>query len=124
MPHQDGFGNNGTETTGLTEPDDGDDGMEKKCENVAHAPDGIKLKKLKNSGRLRNSPTTGSYGVATTAFAFSAMLVSFLYVRGADTFLRRAAVALFMSGAMAFSVSASTLGQLSSMVVNITKLRP
>src|SRR5437870_9719393 len=45
-------------TTGLTEPDDGDDGMEKKCENVAHVPDGIKLKKLKNSGRLRNSPTT------------------------------------------------------------------
>ena len=67
---------------------------------------------------------TGSYGVATTAFAFSAMLVSFLYVRGADTFLRRAAVALFMSGAMAFSVSASTLGQLSRMVVNITTLRP
>ena len=48
MSHQDGFGNNGTETTGLKEADDGDDGVQKKSENVAHASDGIKLKKLKN----------------------------------------------------------------------------
>src|SRR5438876_6979934 len=30
----------------------------KRVENVAHAQDGIKLKKFKNSGRLRYSPTT------------------------------------------------------------------
>ena len=58
MPHQDGFGDNGPETTGLSKPDDGDDRMEKKSENGAHSPDGIKLKNLKNSVRLRNSPTT------------------------------------------------------------------
>jgi predicted DNA-binding transcriptional regulator AlpA len=67
---------------------------------------------------------TGAYGVATIVFDFSAALVSFLYIRGADTFLRRSAVALFISAAMSFSVSASTLGQLSGMVVNITTLRP
>src|SRR5215831_18199709 len=60
MSHQDGLGDNGPETTGLSQPDDGDDRMEKKSENVAHARDGIKLKNLKNSGRLRNSPTTRS----------------------------------------------------------------
>ncbi len=60
MSHQDGLGNNGTEPTGLTKSDDDNDRMQKKSENVAHAQDGIKLKKLKNSGRLRNSPTTGS----------------------------------------------------------------
>jgi hypothetical protein len=59
MSHQDGLGNKGTETTGLTEPDDGDDRMEKERENVAHDLDCIKLNKSKNSGRLRNSPTTG-----------------------------------------------------------------
>src|SRR6201987_2361571 len=32
--------------------------MQKKRENVAHAEDGIRLKKLKNSGNLRNSPPT------------------------------------------------------------------
>ena len=41
----------------MNQPDDGDDRVQKKSENVAHVPDGIKLKKLKNSGRLRNSPT-------------------------------------------------------------------
>ena len=58
MSHQDGLGNNGPETTGLSKPDNGDDRMEKKSENVVHTRDGIKLKNLKNSGRLRNSPTT------------------------------------------------------------------
>jgi hypothetical protein len=58
MPHQDGFGDNGPEATGLSKSDDGDDGMQKKSENVAHAADGTKLKNLKNSVRLRNSPTT------------------------------------------------------------------
>jgi hypothetical protein len=42
MPHQDGFGDNGPEATGLSKPDDGDDRMQKKSENIAHAPDGIK----------------------------------------------------------------------------------
>jgi integrase len=37
--------------------------MQKKSENVAHAEDGIRLRKLKNSGRLRNSPPTGQYKV-------------------------------------------------------------
>jgi hypothetical protein len=58
MPHQDGFGDNGPEATGLSKPNDGDECMQKKSQNVAHAPDGIKLLKLKNSGRLRNSPRT------------------------------------------------------------------
>jgi hypothetical protein len=58
MSHQDGLGNNGTQPAGLTKSDDGDDRVQKESENVAHAPDGIKLKKLRNSGRLRNSPTT------------------------------------------------------------------
>src|SRR5215813_13352103 len=44
MSHQDGLGNNGPEATGSSEPDHDDDGMQKKSENVAHAPDGIKRK--------------------------------------------------------------------------------
>jgi hypothetical protein len=59
MSHQDGFSDNGPEATRLSKPDDGDDRMQQKSEKVAHAPDRIKLKKLKNSVRLRNSPTTG-----------------------------------------------------------------
>ena len=42
MSHQDGLGNNGTEPTGLTKPDDGDDRVQKKSENVAHAEDRIR----------------------------------------------------------------------------------
>ena len=52
MSHQDGFGNNGPEATGLTKPNEGDNRMQKKSENVARAQDGIKLSKLKNSGPL------------------------------------------------------------------------
>ena len=59
MSHQNGFANNGSEATGLSKPDDGNDCMQKKIENVAHAPDPIKLNNLKNSVSLRNSPTTG-----------------------------------------------------------------
>ena len=44
MSHQDRLGNNGPQATGLTKPDDGDDRMRNKRENVAHAQDGIKLK--------------------------------------------------------------------------------
>jgi hypothetical protein len=60
VSHQDRFSNNGTEATGSIKPDNDDDGMQKKRENVAHAQHGIELNKLKNSGRLRNSPPTGS----------------------------------------------------------------
>ena len=59
MPHQDGFGDNGPEATGLSKPDNGDNRVYKKSENVAHLQDRIKLKNLKNSGRLGNLPTTG-----------------------------------------------------------------
>jgi hypothetical protein len=48
MSHPDGFGKDGPKATGASKPDDGDDRMEKKSENVAQARDGIKLKNLKN----------------------------------------------------------------------------
>jgi hypothetical protein len=60
MSHQDGLGNNGTESTRLSKPDAGDDRMQQKSENVPHAPDRIRLQKLKNSAGLWNSPWTGS----------------------------------------------------------------
>jgi hypothetical protein len=60
MSHQDGFGNNRTQPTGSSDPDDDNDGMQKKSENVPHSQDGIKRKKLKNSRRFRNSPPTGA----------------------------------------------------------------
>ena len=66
---EDGLGNNGPEATGLSKPDDGDDRMQKKTENVAHAADGSKLKKLKNSVRLWNSPPTRSESRAARAGA-------------------------------------------------------
>jgi hypothetical protein len=62
VSHQDGFGHHGTEPARSTKSDNDDDGMQKKSENVAHAEDGIRLRKLKNSGRLRNSPPTGNDG--------------------------------------------------------------
>src|SRR5215471_14492080 len=37
MSHQDRLGDNGPETTKLSKPDEGNDRMEKKSENVAHA---------------------------------------------------------------------------------------
>ena len=42
LSHQNGFGNNGTETTGSIKPDNDDDGMQKKSENVANAQDRIR----------------------------------------------------------------------------------
>jgi hypothetical protein len=39
--------------------DNGDNRVQKKSKNVANLQDRIKLKNLKNSGRLWNSPTTG-----------------------------------------------------------------
>jgi hypothetical protein len=59
VSHQHGFGYNGTEPTGSTKPDDSHEGMQQKGENVAHAQDGIRLKKLKIQG-ARNSPPTAS----------------------------------------------------------------
>ena len=47
VSQQHGFGYNGTEPTGSTKPDDDHDGMQQKGENVAHAQDGIRPKKLK-----------------------------------------------------------------------------
>ena len=61
VSHQDGFGNNRSEPTRLTKPDDDNDGMRKKSEDVAHAEDGIRLKKLRNSRNLRNSPPTRAF---------------------------------------------------------------
>jgi hypothetical protein len=57
VSHQDGFGNNGAESTGSTKPDDDDDGMQKESENVAHAQDSTKRKKLKNSKPLAEFAT-------------------------------------------------------------------
>jgi len=37
MSHQHGLSNNGTETTGFTEPDDSDDRVQKESENVVHS---------------------------------------------------------------------------------------
>jgi hypothetical protein len=45
MSHQKGLSNNGTETTGPTEPDDGDNRMQNESQNVAHGQDGIKFNK-------------------------------------------------------------------------------
>jgi hypothetical protein len=68
MAHQDGLGNNGTEPAGLTKSEDGHYRVQKESENVAQAPDGIKLKKLRNSGHLRNSPTTREAPAANAWF--------------------------------------------------------
>ena len=53
MSQQHGFGYNGTEPTGSTKPDDAHDGMQRKGDNVAHAQDGIRPKKLKIQGACR-----------------------------------------------------------------------
>jgi hypothetical protein len=55
MSHQDGFGNDGPKAAGASKPDEGHHRMQKKSENLAHARDGIKSKKLKNSMGLANS---------------------------------------------------------------------
>jgi hypothetical protein len=59
VSQQNGLDHDGTEPTGASKSDHDDNGMQKKSEDVAHAQDGIKLSKLKNSGRLWNSPPTG-----------------------------------------------------------------
>jgi hypothetical protein len=50
VSQQHGFGYNGTEPTGSTKLDDDHDGMQQKGENVEHAQDGIRPKKLKIQG--------------------------------------------------------------------------
>src|SRR5262249_25526436 len=62
MSHQDGLGDNGPETTGFTEPDDGDDRVQKESDNVAHARMVSNGRSSRNSGCLRNSPTTRQPG--------------------------------------------------------------
>jgi hypothetical protein len=57
VPQQHGFDHDGTESTGSSKSDHDDDGMQKKNENVAHAQDGIKLSKFKNSGPLAEFAT-------------------------------------------------------------------
>ena len=52
MSQQQGLDHDGTEPTGSSKSDHDDDSVQKKSENVAHAQDGIKLSKLKNSGPL------------------------------------------------------------------------
>jgi hypothetical protein len=52
MSYQDGLGNHGTEATGLSKPDNGDNRVQKKSENVAHLRHRIKLKNHKKSGPL------------------------------------------------------------------------
>ena len=46
MSHQVRFGHNGTEPTTSTQPDDDDDGVPKKAENVSHAQDPTKRESL------------------------------------------------------------------------------
>ena len=65
LPDGNGFPESGgrlvdLDLLGSTKPDDNDDGMQKKSENVEHAQDRIRVKKPKNSWRLRNSPPTRS----------------------------------------------------------------
>jgi hypothetical protein len=57
VSQQHGLDHNGTEPTGSSKSDHDDDGMQKKSENVAHAQDGIKLSKLKNSEPLAEFAT-------------------------------------------------------------------
>jgi RNA-directed DNA polymerase len=57
VSQQNGLDHDGTEPTGSSKSDHDDDGMQKKNENVAHAQDGIKLSKLKNSGPLAEFAT-------------------------------------------------------------------
>jgi hypothetical protein len=52
VSQQHGLDHDGTKPTGSSKSDHDDHGMQKKNENVAHAQDGIKLGKLKNSGPL------------------------------------------------------------------------
>ena len=49
------LGNDGTEATGLSKPDDGNNRVQKKSENVAHLQDRIRLKEATESRAL----TTG-----------------------------------------------------------------
>ena len=45
MPDQGGFGNNGTEASRPCQPDDGDDQMNEKDDDIAHSGNGINTSK-------------------------------------------------------------------------------
>jgi hypothetical protein len=59
VSQQDGFSDDGTDSTGSTKPNDGDDRMKKKSQNVEHDGDGIRVKMLKNSERAEFATHTG-----------------------------------------------------------------
>jgi len=66
MSHHDGVGNNGTEPARLTQSEDGNDRVQKESENVAHAPDGVKLEKLRNSGHYLPGQTVRSWATGSS----------------------------------------------------------
>jgi hypothetical protein len=58
MSNQRRLGDDGAKAPGSQKPEDDDDYMQKKCEDVAHARDGIKPENPKNSAHQGNSPPT------------------------------------------------------------------
>jgi len=82
VSHQNGFRNDGTNPTGSSKPSDDDNGVDKKSQNVAHTQKRIKVKKLKNSEHLRNSPPTG-VGARERGFGFENREVKAHDCRGA-----------------------------------------
>jgi hypothetical protein len=59
MPSEHGFGDDGTNATRFYKPDDGDDQMKEKAQDVVHPASYQNLKKSRNSGRFCKSPPTG-----------------------------------------------------------------
>src|SRR5262245_7071531 len=85
MSQQDGLGNNGPESTGLSRTDDGDKCMQEERENVAHAHDGIKPKKRQNSGAFaqfayHNSRASGRKGGRPPVCDFFAMKMELQFI--------------------------------------------
>src|SRR5215813_12902283 len=72
MSHQNGLSNNATETTGFTEPDDGDDRIQKESENVAHA----RMVSNRTSSRIQDARGIRLPHVAVSANFFSLLGVS------------------------------------------------
>ena len=61
MPSERRFRHDGAKAAWFYQPNDGDDRMNENDEDVVHAPSYQNLKKSWNSGRFRNSPSTGSF---------------------------------------------------------------
>ena len=59
MPSERRFRDDGTKATRFYKPDDGDDQMNEKDEDIVHAASYQNLKIPRNSGRFGNSPRTG-----------------------------------------------------------------